>query len=508
MNGLLVAQSGQPGALPPLELPPVEYSAMAPHLILISGALVLLAWAAMTRRRPPWAWAAFTVVVGVASLVASWLMWLEVGRNGPRTAVAGAIVVDGYSVFFMVLVSAIVVLGTLMGHAYLERENDRGPEFYVLMLLSSSGAMFMASANDLVITFLGLEILSIALYVLAGFNNRRMESKEAAIKYFVLGAFSSAVFLYGVALVYGATGSTNLGEIAGYLKSTVSPANGVLLAGVALLLVGFGFKVAAVPFHTWTPDVYQGAPSPVTGFMAAGAKAAGFAGLLRVFFATFDTLKLDWQPIVWVLAVATLLVGSVLAIVQEDIKRVLAYSSISHAGFVLIGLQAANDKGLAGSLYYLLTYAFMVLGSFTVVTLVGRKGDARHDLNAYRGLSSRRPALALAFTVLLLAQAGIPFTTGFLAKFYVISAAVEGRSYSLALIAMLSSVVAAFFYLRVTVLMYMSSDEEKAEEASTEPLPIPRSLAAVLIFSVAFTVVFGLLPAPVIDFARDATLLL
>jgi NADH-quinone oxidoreductase subunit N len=226
-----------------------------------------------------------------------------------------------------------------------------------------------------------------------------------------------------------------------------------------------------------------------------------------VFFSTFDTLKLDWQPIVWVLAVATLLVGSVLAIVQEDIKRVLAYSSISHAGFVLIGLQAANDKGLAGSLYYLLTYAFMVLGSFTVVTLVGRKGDARHDLNAYRGLSSRRPALALAFTVLLLAQAGIPFTTGFLAKFYVISAAVEGRSYSLALIAMLSSVVAAFFYLRVTVLMYMSSDEEKAEEARTEPLPIPRSLAAVLIFSVAFTVVFGLLPAPVIDFARDATLL-
>ncbi len=507
MNGLLVAQAGQP-ELPPLELPNVEYSAMAPHLILICGALVLLVWVAMVRRRPPWAWAAFTVAVGLASLGASWLMWLEVDRNGPRTAVADAIVVDGYSIFFMVLVSVIVVLGALMGEAYLRREDVRGPEFYVLMLLSSSGAMFMASANDLVITFLGLEILSIALYVLAGLNDRRMESREAAIKYFVLGAFSSAVFLYGVALVYGATGSTNLGEISGYLESTVSPANGVLLAGVALLLVGFGFKVAAVPFHTWTPDVYQGAPSPVTGFMAAGAKAAGFAGLLRVFFSTFDTLKLDWQPIVWVLAVATLLVGSVLAIVQEDIKRVLAYSSISHAGFVLIGLQAANDKGLAGSLYYLFTYAFMVLGSFTVVTLIGRKGDARHDLDAYRGLSSRRPALALAFTVLLLAQAGIPFTTGFLAKFYVISAAVEGRSYSLALIGMLSSVVAAFFYLRVTVLMYMSSDEEKAVEAQTEPLPIPRSMAAVLVVTVAFTVAFGLLPAPVINFARDATTLL
>ncbi len=508
MSGLLVAQSGQPQGLPPLELPNVEYSAMAPHLILIGGALVLLVWVAMMRRRAPWVWAAFTVVVGLASLVASWLMWLEVDRNGPRSAVADSILVDGYSIFFMVLVSAIVVLAALMGEAYLRREDVRGPEFYVLMLLSASGAMFMASANDLVITFLGLEILSIALYVLAGLDNRRMESREAAIKYFVLGAFSSAVFLYGVALVYGATGSTNLGEITGYLQSTVTPSNGVLLAGVALLLVGFGFKVAAVPFHAWTPDVYQGAPSPVTGFMAAGAKAAGFAGLLRVFFSTFDTLKLDWQPIVWVLAVATLLVGSVLAIVQEDIKRVLAYSSISHAGFVLIGLQAANDKGLAGSLYYLLTYTFMVLGSFTVVTLVGRKGDARHDLNAYRGLSARRPALALAFTVLLLAQAGIPFTTGFLAKFYVISAAVEGRSYSLALIGMLSSVVAAFFYLRITVLMYMSTDEEQAEESRHETLAIPRSMAVVLAVSVAITVAFGLLPAPVIDFARDATTLL
>ncbi|MDQ3569573.1 MAG: NADH-quinone oxidoreductase subunit N [Actinomycetota bacterium] len=501
-----LAQAGEPHQLPPLELPQVEYSALAPHLILIGGALVLLVWVAMVRRRPPWAWSAFTVVVGLASLVASWLLWLDVDRNGPRPAVAGAIAVDGYAVFFLVTVSAIVVLGALMGDAYLKREEVRGPEFYVLMLLSASGAMFMASANDLVITFLGLEVLSIALYVLAGLNNRRMESREAAIKYFVLGAFSSAVFLYGVALIYGATGSTNLGEISAYLDSTVSPADGVLLAGIALLLVGFGFKVAAVPFHTWTPDVYQGAPTPVTGFMAAGAKAAGFAGLLRVFFSTFDILKLDWQPIVWILAVLTLLVGSVLAIVQEDIKRMLAYSSISHAGYVLIGLQAANDKGLAGSLYYLLTYTFMVMGSFAVVTLVGRRGDARHDLDAYRGLSARRPALAMALTVLLLAQAGIPFTTGFLAKFYVISAAVEGRSYTLALIGMLSSVVAAFFYLRVTVLMYMSSEEEEREE--TDPVPVPRSMAVVLTVSVAFTVAFGLLPGPVIDFARDASHLL
>ena len=510
MTGPLLAQVGEPDRLPPLEVPQVEYSALAPELILIGGALVLLVWVAVVRRRPPWAWAALTIVVGLASLVASWLLWLDVDDEGPKRVVADALVLDGFAVFFMVTVSVIVILGALMGEAYLRREGFAGPEYYVLMLLSAAGGMFMASANDLVIVFLGLEILSIALYVLAGSNNRRMESREAAIKYFVLGAFSSAVFLYGVALVYGATGSTNLGEIAGYLGSTVTPSNGVLLAGVALLLVGFGFKVAAVPFHTWTPDVYQGAPTPVTGFMAAAAKAAGFAGLLRVFFSTFSTLRLDWQPIVWILAVLTLIVGSVLAIVQQDIKRMLAYSSISHAGYVLIGLQAANEKGVAGSLYYLLTYSFMVLGSFGIVTLIGRKGDARHELDAYRGLSSRRPGLALAFTVLLLAQAGIPFTTGFLAKFYVISAAVEARSYSLALIGMLSAVIAAFFYLRVTVLMYMSSDEEGEEEGEQEAerMRIPRTMGVALGISLAFTVAFGLLPAPVIDFARDASRLL
>ena len=505
MTGSVLAQAGsQPEQLPPLELPKVEYSALAPELMLIGGALMMLVWVAVSRRRPPWAWAAFTAVVGMASLVASWLLWLDVDENGPTRAIAGAVVVDGFAVFFMVMVSAIVVLGALMGESFLKREDFRGPEFYVLMLLSAAGGIFMASANDLIIVFLGLEILSIALYVLAGMNSRRMESREAAIKYFVLGSFSSAVFLYGVALVYGATGSTNLGEIAGYLSTAVSPFNGVLLAGVALLLVGFGFKVAAVPFHTWTPDVYQGAPSPVTGFMAAAAKAAGFAGLLRVFFSTFSTLRLDWQPIVWVIAVLTLVVGSVLAIVQEDIKRMLAYSSISHAGYVLIGLQAANEKGLAGALYYLFTYTFMVLGSFGVVTLIGRKGDARHGLDAYRGLSARRPGLAFTFTVLLLAQAGIPFTTGFLAKFYVIQAAVEGRSYALALIGMLSAVIAAFFYLRVTVLMYMTP----AEDEEPEPEPIPRTMGAVLAVSLAFTVAFGVLPAPMIDFARDATNLL
>src|SRR3954453_17350809 len=268
-------------------------------------------------------------------------------------------------------------------------------------MLSASGGMFMAAANDLLVLFLGLEILSIALYVLAAFHRRRAESGEAGMKYFILGGFASALFLYGVALVYGGTGSTNMQEIASFLADNFVRNQGLLLAGMTLLIVGLGFKVAAVPFHAWTPDVYQGSPTPATGFMAAAAKAAGFAGLLRLFFSTFQDLRFDWQPIIWVLAALTVLTGSILALVQTDIKRMLAYSSISHAGYVLIGLQGATTKGLAGSLYYLLAYTFMVLGSFAVVTVVGRKGDNDHNISAYRGLASRRPLLAMVFTVLL-----------------------------------------------------------------------------------------------------------
>ena len=507
MTLTMVAQVGG-STRPPLQLPEVEYSAMAPALVLIGGALILLVWVSVVRRRPPWLWAAFTLLTGAAAMGASLWLWFDVRDEGPRLAVASALAVDGFAVFFFVLISVAVILGALAGEGYLKREGFGGPEFYVLMLLSASGAMFMAAANDLIVTFLGLEILSIALYVLAGFHGRRLESREAAMKYFVLGAFSSALFLYGIALVYGATGSTNLVSIAQYLAGNVALDNGVLLAGMALLLVGLGFKVAVVPFHTWTPDVYEGSPSPVTGFMAAAAKAAGFAALLRIFFSTFATLRLDWQPVVWGLAVITLLVGSVLAVVQTDIKRMLAYSSISHAGYVLIGLQAGSASGISGSLFYLLAYTFMVLGSFAIVTVVGRRGDAHHSLDTYRGLAARRPAVAFAFAILLLAQAGVPFTTGFLAKFYVISAAVEEGSYALGLIGMLAAVVGAYFYLRVTVLMYMTTEAGAGDPAPRLPrLHLPATTGIVVAVAVAFTLAFGVLPSPMIDFARQATLL-
>jgi NADH-quinone oxidoreductase subunit N len=379
----------------------------------------------------------------------------------------------------------------------------------------------MAKANDLILVFLGLEILSISLYVLAGYHQRREQSREAAIKYFVLGSFSSAFFLYGIALTYGATGSTNLGAIADFL-STETVTQGVLLGGFAFLLVGLGFKIAAVPFHMWTPDVYQGSPTPVTGFMAAAAKAAGFAALLRIFFSAFGTQRLDWQPIVWVLAVLSMVVGSVLAVVQTDVKRMLAYSSISHAGYVLIGLQAATNRGIAGSLFYLLAYTFLISGSFAIVAIVGREGDTRTGLDAYRGLARNRPGLAFAFTVFLLAQAGVPFTSGFLAKFYVIAAAVERGSYSLAVVAMLASVVAAYFYLRLVVVMYMADDQVMAglappvevvdgrggvATAVATRLEIPVGAFIAIGVALAFTIGAGLVPQPIIDFARHATVL-
>jgi NADH-quinone oxidoreductase subunit N len=493
----------------PVQLPHVDWVTIAPEGIFFAGGLLLLLAGVFVRRPPRGLWAGSTVAIALLALWPSFHLWNQIDHGKARTAVAGAIVVDGFSVFIFVVIISTVVMAALLADGYLRRERLDGAEYYVLMLFSASGGMLMASANDLIVVFLGLEILSIALYTLAGYQQWREGSQEAAIKYFVLGAFSSAFFLYGIALVYGTTGSTNLGVIAEFLRGNALT-SGLLLAGLALLLVGLGFKVAAVPFHMWTPDVYQGSPTPATAFMAAAAKAAGFAALLRIFVSTFDLYRLDWQPIVWVLAVLSLLVGSVLAVVQTDVKRMLAYSSIAHAGYVLVGFEAATNRGIAGALFYLFAYAFMVVGSFGVVTVVSRRGDDEHSLESFRGLASRRPALAFAFTVFLLAQAGVPLTSGFLAKFYVISAAVEAHSYALAIIAMVAAVIAAFFYLRLIVVMYMAAPE--GDEAEGAPVPTGRIPIAVgaglsLGMAFAFTLVVGFLPSPVFDFARHATLL-
>lgn len=484
----------------------VAWSAIAPLLVLVGGALLLLIADSLKRRAPlPGSYALVTTVTAGGAMVLATPLWHRVqnAERGPFSTLGQAFGVDGFSVFATFVICAAVILGGLLLDGWLRREGMDGAEPYVLTLLSASGGVMMASANDLIVMFLGLEILSIAVYVLAAMHLRKVTSQEAGVKYFVLGAFASAFFLYGIALTYGATGSTSIVDISSFLATTVLADDGLLLAGMALLLVGFAFKTALVPFHFWTPDVYQGAPSPSVAWMASGVKVAGFAGLMRVFFLAFPTHRLDWQPIVYALAVVTLIVGSVLAVVQTDVKRMLAYSSISHAGFVLIGVQAATGDGVQAALFYLAAYTFMVAGSFGIVTVVGRQGDVGHSLVDYRGLSKDRPVLALAFALFLFAQAGVPLTSGFFAKFYVITAAVDAGSTWLAVIAMVASVIAAFLYLRIVVAMYMEADDGDTRPSRRIPVPFAAGLA--LAISVIVTLGVGIVPGLLSGPAGDAT---
>ncbi|HWJ63384.1 MAG TPA: NADH-quinone oxidoreductase subunit N [Acidimicrobiales bacterium] len=486
-----------------LATPQVAWSVLLPVLILLGGAVVLMVAGALTPRRTKYPWhAGFTVAVAVGAMVSTVFLWWRVRDDGPISAVADAVVVDGLSLYLGFAILCSVVLAALLTHGYLQRERLEGADAYVLMLLSAAGGLVMAGANDLLVLFLGLEILSIAVYVLAGIHVRRARSGEAALKYFVLGAFSSAFFLYGIAMVYGATGSTNFTKIGAFLATNVLTNNVMLLAGFALLLVGLGFKVAAVPFHAWTPDVYEGSPSPIVAYMASGVKVAGFAGLIRVFTYTFSTYATDWQPMIYALAVATLVVGSLFAVSQTNVKRMLAYSSISHAGFILLGIQAASTQGTRAALFYLATYTFMAAGSFGVVTIVGRTGDNAHDLSAYNGLAKRSPLLAFAFLVFLLGQAGVPFTSGFLAKFGVIGAAVEARSFWLALIAMLTSVISAFVYLRIVLAMY-----DRDTEVTGPKLRVPLGARAAIIIALVVTIGVGLVPEPLAHVTRTAVAL-
>jgi NADH-quinone oxidoreductase subunit N len=494
----------------PLPHPDVEWVTLVPLLVLSLTAMGLMLVTALTRRRLfEGFYPLVASVAAIAAAVTTWPLWERVQDpdRGPFTALGGALGIDGFSVFVTVVICASVVLGSLLADGYLRREGLDGPDLYVLMLLSASGGVVMAAANDLIVLFLGLEVLSLAAYVLAAMHLRRITSQEAGIKYFVLGSFASAFLLYGIALTYGATGSTNLVEILDFLSRTALFDNGLLLAGMAMLLVGLGFKVAAAPFHAWTPDVYQGSPTPVVAYMASGVKAAGFAGLIRVFYLGFDTYRVDWQPIIYALAVLTLLVGSIMAVVQTDVKRMMAYSSINHAGFVLVAVQAASERGVEASLFYLAAYTFLIAGSFGVITVVGRKDDDLHSVDDYRGLARARPVMALVFAVLLFSQAGVPFTSGFFAKFYAISASVDAGSFPLAAVAMLSAVIAAFLYLRITVAMWMSdADDESA--LSRASLPVPVGVGLALLVCIAVTIGVGFFPHVLSGPAADATAVL
>ena len=520
-------------------VPDIPWSLLSPLLVIAIGGILLITVTSVAPRLKGRGFpAGFTILTAAVAGAFLRSLWTRVSEDGPQSIVGGALSIDHFAIFVWGVICVSVFLVAALLDGYLRRENLDGPEWYVLILMSASGGMILAAAQDLILGFLGLEILSIAVYVLAGLHLRRAESQEAAFKYFVLGALSSALFLYGIALVYGATGSTNLANIAGARSDNLAGLNpltdsSMMLVGMALVLVGFGFKVSAVPFHMWPPDVYQGSPTPVVAFMASAVKVAGFAGFIRVFWDGFGFYEADWRPLITALAAASLLVGSFLALAQTNVKRMLAYSSIAHAGFMLAAVQSiavdnAIDslRGAESLLFYMAAYTVMVVGTFGVMTLVGGRGDGEHTLDDYVGLSKSQPLLAGLMAVLLFAQAGIPFTSGFMAKFRVIYATAASGSYVLAGVAMLSAVVAAVLYLRVIASMFLidgpavahaatdadtdaeassAEDAEPASEAADEDDAEPayvrsteverfRPAMASIIIAAGATVLFGIFP--------------
>lgn len=479
-----------------IRTPAVELSAIAPELMLVGAGIVVLLGGVFYRRLEP-AVFLFVSLAGVAgAAAASVVLWRW---DGGPTALAGAVAVDRFGVAVRLILLAVAAIGLYLGHHYLERSGELRPEFYALLLFATSGMTLIGSAADLIVVFLALEVLSLSLYVLTGFSTR-LGSVEGSMKYFLLGAFSSAFFLFGVAMAYGATGSTGLGDVSRALAGRTE-GTALAVAALGLLAVGFAFKVSAVPFHMWTPDVYQGAPTAVTAFMSAGTKVAAFAALIRVFNVALQPLAWDWRPVVWGLAAVSVVVGSVLAIAQSDIKRMLAYSSIGHGGFVLTGLTAAGEAGISAALFYLAAYSVTILGAFGIVMLVSSRGERWTALSSYAGLYRRSPLLAGLLALFLFSLAGIPPTAGFVAKVNVFRAAIDAGAWPLALIGVLAAVVAAAFYLRVVVLMFM---QEPAEGTEPDGTLLPRLVVAV---PAAITLLLGVFPGLVIGFLDRAAVL-
>jgi NADH-quinone oxidoreductase subunit N len=473
-----------------------DFLAMLPVWALTAaGCLLMLI--NMTPRKPGSSVSAVVSLVALA--VAGWGAWTQ--RGMVRSYFRDMYVVDPFSTFFALLFVGIAIVSVLLSWDYLKRTALNQGEFYALLCLSTLGMIFMAAANDLMMIFLGLELMSIALYVLAGFRKNRFESNEAALKYFLLGAFATGFLLYGMALVYGTTGTTNLTAIGNYLLASPVLRTPLLAIGALLLFVGFAFKVSLVPFHMWTPDAYEGAPTTATAFMSAGAKAAGFAGLLRVAMAALPGVTPDWQELLTWLAILTMTVGNVTAILQSNLKRMLAYSSIAHAGYVLLGVVAGGAAGSSAVLYYLAVYSVMNLGAFGIVSLLGRGTDERVRVQELAGIGFSRPWIAVAFAVFMLGLAGIPPTAGFLGKFYLFRAALSEGHVLLVIAAVLNSVIAVYYYLRPIVVMYMTQPDAEILEVSPA-LPATIALAALVIA----TFWLGVLPAPLATASLESVL--
>ncbi|TAK70443.1 MAG: NADH-quinone oxidoreductase subunit NuoN [Actinomycetota bacterium] len=504
----------------PFTAPTIEYAALAPILVVLGAAVLAVLVEAFVPRR---ARRSVQLVLALAALVVAFVFVIRTAGTNELTA-EGSVAVDGPTLFMQGTILVLAFCAALLiaerkvdpaGDAFTprasalpgsqdEREFTRlgwlQTEVWPLFLFSVGGMLVFPAASDLLTMFVALEVMSLPLYLLVGLaRRRRLLSQEAAMKYFVLGAFSSAFFLYGSALVYGFAGTIDLGGIADALAAKPGE-SGLLIAGVALLSVGLLFKVSAAPFHQWTPDVYQGAPTAITGFMSTCVKVAAFGALLRVMYVALGGLQWDWRPMMWIIAILTMVIGSVVALTQSDIKRMLAYSSVAHAGFLLLGVIATNQSGLAGTEFYLLAYGFTTIGAFAVVSLVrDGTGEATH-LSQWAGLGKRSPLVATAFAVFLLALAGIPLTSGFIGKFAVFSAAVEGGATPLVIVAVLASAVAAFFYVRVIVLMFFSEPPADGPRVVVPSLFTSTALAA----GVAVTVVLGIAPQPVLDLVQRA----
>ncbi len=491
--------------------PSLSYSLLAPILIVLGGAVITVVFEAfLSKAIRPVAQLSVTLGTLVLALVQVW----RIRHESSLTAAMGSVAIDGPAILLQATVLILAVLGvfliadnehfTVVAATLPGSEEERASiqsgekltEVYPLTLFAVAGMMLFPIATDLITLFVALEVLSLPLYLMAGLSRRRrLMSQEAALKYFLLGAFSSAFFLFGAAFLYGYSGSVSLAGI--YDAISGGTGNNVfLMIGIVFLSVGLLFKVGAVPFHAWTPDVYQGAPTPITAFMAAATKVAAFGAILRIFYTSFSNAYWDWRPILTVIAIITMVFGSVVAISQRDIKRMLAYSSIAHAGFLLAGVIALNKAGLDASIFYLFAYGVATLGAFAVVTLVRDSAGEVTDLNRWAGLGKRSPFVATIFATLLLAFAGIPLTSGFIGKFSIFSAAYESGNKLIVVVGVLSSAIAAYFYVRVIVLMFFT---DPADDGTSVIIPSILTRATI-ISTFAITIFLGVFPAPFLNF--------
>ena len=465
-----------------------------PELILCSASILVMVLEPFLPRRMKPLLTPLALLGMIGALVS--VRWQS---SAAGTGFNGMIVVDGFSAFLHMLILLICILTALTSSAYWQNEGETHAEYYALLLFGTAGMGIMAAANELVTIFLGLEISSIATYILAGFRRGALKSNESALKYFLLGSFAVGFLLYGIALLYGGTGSTFLPEIRAALEK--GTANGTFVwLGTGMLLVGLAFKVAAAPFQVWTPDVYEGAPTPITAFLSAGPKAAAFAVFLRVFHTALWPGNERWFMVIWVMAVLTMFVGNLAALVQNNIKRMLAYSSIAHAGYILIAFAARSEVGLAAALFYLVAYAMMKLGAFTIVSHLGAQGEKHVEIEEYAGLGSRQPLLAACLTLYLLSLVGIPLTVGFFGKFYIFRAALRADLVWLVVLGVINSAISVYYYLRVVVVMYM-----KEPTLDLKPVALPHSVSFVLALTTFAVLGLGIFPGAIVTWATIAS---